>query len=305
MTISKCPACGSASSETTGPEAAGFSAVVNGETFQQPDYFVLECVQCGLLYRSETLASADFAHYYAQVDFRGWESAGYYPTERCILGTLRALPKGRRILDFGCSSGRLLAGLCADYQCYGIEVNAAAASEAARKGLRMLPGEDLENASLLPFDAIVLVDVFEYMASPLELLGKLTRSLSDGGRLIICTGNGDAAACRRDPAQFWYFRTLEHVCMLTSAHSKFLCSCLQLKLRDWTPLSHYDLSVRVQAVQIGQNFMYWQFRRRTSLARLVLQFLPGMKRLKTGDAAPTYSCSRDHVVAVFEKKLKR
>jgi len=55
MTVSKCPACGSASSETTGPEAAGFSAVVNGETFQEPDYFVLECVQCGLLYRSDAV----------------------------------------------------------------------------------------------------------------------------------------------------------------------------------------------------------------------------------------------------------
>jgi len=41
---------------------------VNGETFQQPDYFIRECVQCGLLYRSETLSPADFARYYAKVD---------------------------------------------------------------------------------------------------------------------------------------------------------------------------------------------------------------------------------------------
>ncbi len=301
MTVSNCPACGSASFEATGPQAPRFSAVVDGEGFQQPDYSIRECVSCGLLYRSDTLSPADFARYYARVDFRGWERPGYYPTERCILETLRAFPKGSRILDFGCSSGRLLAGLCADHQCHGIEVNAAAASEAARKGIRILPAEDLENASLPPFDAIVLVDVFEHMAHPLELLRKLTRALSSGGQLIICTGNGDAAACRRDPAQFWYFRTLEHVCMLTRRHSQFLCSSLRLKLSAWTTLSHYDLSGREQAVQIVQNFMYWQFRKQTLLARLVLRFLPGMKRLKAGDAAPLYSRSRDHVVAVFEK----
>ena len=202
-----CPACGSTSRESTGPEAPGFSTVVNGETFEQPNYSVFECTECGLLYRSETLSPTDFDRYYAQVDFRRWETVGYYPTERCVLRTLRGLPTGSRILDFGCSSGRLLAGLCRDYQCHGIEVNAAAAQEARGKGLKILAKGILEDPNVPPFDAIVLVDVFEHLARPLELLQQLTRLLTDHGLLILCTGYGDAASCRRDSAQFWYFRT--------------------------------------------------------------------------------------------------
>ena len=214
---------------------------------------------------------------------------------------LRALPKGSEILDFGCSSGRLLAPLCADYHCYGVEVNEAAAAEAAKKGITILANADLENPRLPKFDAIVLVDLFEHMPAPLDLLRRLLPLLAEGGSLIIVTGNGDARACRRDPAQFWYFRTIEHLCMLTRKHTKFICSTLGLRLEQWTELCHYDLALPEKVIQVLQNFVYWQFRGRTLLATNVLQYVPGMNRLKTANAAPAYTCSRDHVVIVFRK----
>ena len=296
-----CPACESTSSRATGPEAPGFSVVVAGETFAQSSYSVRECTDCGLLYRDRPLRQNDLDRYYAKTDFRQWDFAGYHPTERCVLEILRKLPPGSRILDFGCSSGRLLAGLCHDHQCFGVEVNAAAATEAAKKGIKILTTDDLENPNVPKFDAIVLVDLFEHMSKPLDLLRRLCRSLADNARLIIVTGNGDAPACRRDPAQFWYFRTLEHLCMLTRRHAEFICATLGLRLERWTELSHYDLSAREKLVQTLQDFVFWQFRRRTFFARTVLQFLPGMNRLKAGEVAPTYNCSRDHVVAVFRK----
>jgi SAM-dependent methyltransferase len=284
----------------TGAKAPGFSVVVDGEEFTQPDYFIRECSNCALLYRTPALPRSDLDRYYAGFDFRKWEIAGYHPTERCVLKRLRALPKGSRILDFGCSSGRLLAGLCADYKCYGVEVNAVAAQEAGKKGLEILTSDDLQNPALPKFDAIVLVDLFEHISRPLDLLRQMVQVLADDGLLIIVTGNGDARACRRDPAQFWYFRTFEHLLMLTRAHAQYVVSALGIRLDEWIELCHYDLSLREKFVQVLQNFLFWQFRDQSLLARAVLQFLP-FGRLKTGQVAPAYTCSRDHVVAIFTK----
>lgn len=275
--------------------------VAGDERFTQSDYFVRECGQCGLLYRTPTLSQSDLERYYAKTDFRKWEIAGYFPTECRVLKILRALPKSSRILDFGCSSGRLLAELCEDYACHGVEVNDAAANEAAKKGIKILSSADLGNPAFPRFDAIVLVDVFEHMAQPLALIRRLAQLLAKNGSMILVTGNGDAPACRRDPAQFWYFRHLEHLCMVTRKHADYLCSTLGLRLEPWHEVTHYDLSFREKLVQVAQDFAYWQFRNQTWLARHVLRFVPGMTGLKSGASAPSFTCSRDHVVAVFTK----
>ncbi len=299
IAIDRCPACGSADSRESGPAAAPIIATAADSAFKQPAYRVLECARCGLLYRDCTPSAAEFERYYSLVRASKWEIAGYYPTERAALEWLKKLPPKSKILDFGCSSGRLLASLTSDYDCYGIEINLNAARAAARKGLCLISLGELSAAT--KFDAIILIDVFEHLSAPLELLRKLVPALQPRGSLIIVTGNGDAPACRRDPASFWYFREIEHVCMLTQRHAEFITAELSLCLADWTTLCHYDLTLREKLVQQTQNFAYWQFRKRTALARGFLRFLPFFHRLRRADAAPTYSCSRDHVLAVFEK----
>ena len=297
-TIDKCPACGSREYKITGPAAPPIHTSVGEASFEQPEYFIDECAQCGLLYRDRTLSSAEFQRYYSFVPAAKWEIEGYYPTETAVLSLLSELPAGSRILDFGCSSGRLLAGLTLRHQCYGIEINPEAARAAGEKGLHMLSWDGLKGRGE-SFDAVVLADVFEHLSEPLDVLRSLAYTLAPEGSLIIVTGDGDAAACRRDPAQFWYFRTLEHVCMLTRKHGEFLAAELNLRLIDWTTFCHYSLSLREQLVQRAQNFIYWQFRNQTWFARGVLRFLPGFTRLRRADVAPTFACSRDHVLAVF------
>ena len=87
--------------------------------------------------------------------------------------------------------------------------------------------------------------------------------------------------------------------MLTRKHADFIGRSLNLHLRNWKELTHYDLSFREKLIQVLQNFVFWQFRRRTLLARGFLRFAPGMDRLKTGAVAPSYTCSKDHVVVVL------
>ncbi|MGZ5552083.1 MAG: class I SAM-dependent methyltransferase, partial [Chthoniobacterales bacterium] len=287
-------------SRETGPPAPPIVVNVADVAFEQPVYRVVECATCGLLYRDCTLSAPEFERYYSVVGASKWEIAAYYPTERALLKILKKLPPRSRILDFGCSSGRLLASLTSAYQCYGIEINEDAASAAAKKGLRLVSLGALRDTDAVPFDAIILADVFEHLSAPAQVLRQLAAVLQPGGSLMIVTGNGDAAACRRDPAVFWYFREIEHLCMITRRHADWLAAELRLRLSGWTSHSHYDLTWREKFVQEVQNLAYWQFRNRSFLAR-GLRFLPFFRRLRRADAAPTYSASRDHVLATFEK----
>lgn len=301
VTVANCPGCGAAEFKATGPEAPGFSVEIAGSEFRQSEYFVRECLNCGLLYRTPALSDAALAEYYANVSFQKWEATKYHPIERRVLSVLKSLPPGSRILDYGCSSGRLLSSLCHDYECYGSEVNAVAAREASARGLRMIETADLAQAMPVKFDAIVLVDVFEHLRKPLVLLRQLMQHAAPSALLIIATGNGDAPACRRDPAQFWYFRTLEHLCMFTERHARHVAGALDLSLEDLAKVCHYDLSAREKAVLWLHDFVYWQFRRRTFLARTLLPLLPKIRRARNWSSAPPYTSTRDHVVAVFRR----
>ena len=296
-----CPGCGSVQYLVTGPEAPGFVLTISGRTFQQPAYSIRECSSCGLLYRDLHLDGTELDDYYSRADFQNWEISGHHPTERAALAVLRALPRGARILDFGCSSGRLLAPLVGGYECCGFEVNVPAAQAAAAKGIKMMPPDFLDLGDPSSFDAVVLVDVFEHLSSPTELMRKLFVLVKQGGFLILVTGNGDATACRLDPAQFWYFRNMEHLCMFTRRYADILARELGGTLEKWEEMSHYDSILRNRIRSHIQHFAYWRIHRRSRLASSLLSVLPYVNRVTKWNVAPGYSSSRDHVVVAIRK----
>ena len=299
--IATCPGCGAADSAPTGAATPAFSVTLGGREFAQPSDSVRECVPCGLLYRTRPLSRAELDDYYSLADFQKWETLSYHPTERAVLEVLRSLPRGSRLLDFGCSSGRLLAGLVGEYHCSGCEVNREAADAAALKGLKILHPSALVEQKPEQFEAIVMIDVFEHLSDPAISTQKLFRLLKNDGLLLIVTGNGDAKACRLDPAQFWYFRTVEHLCMLTRRHADYLAGQCSAHLERWEELSHYDTPLREQLLQRIRQFAYWQFQRQTLFSRTLLPLLPRLRRAKHWPVAPPFTCSRDHVLAVFRK----
>lgn len=301
MEVAFCPACKNAHRRPTGTEVPGFIATAGATEYLQEPYSVCECSACGLLYKTRTLSPQEFADYYDNTDFRKWETRDFYPTERAVLRHLRTLPRRARILDFGCSSGRLLSPLVYDYQCFGCEINDSAMHEALSKRITMLSVEELASASSENYDAIVMLDVFEHLQYPTECLRMLVRLLKFDGRLIVVTGNGDVANCRVDPSQFWYFRIIEHVAMLTKDHAKWLEQQLSLQLIEWRRLSHYDWIWPAAIGQRLRHFAYWRLRNGTRQIRMLLRYLPGFKKAEHWPVAPTLCFSDDHIMAVFRK----
>ena len=301
MTILVCPACGSQDHDLNVSESPALGVRVGGREFLQPAYGVHCCSNCGLYYKTTVLDPAELSDYYQKVDFRKWETAGYFPTERKALAFLRTLPKKSVILDYGCSTGRLLAGLVHEYQCNGYEINADAASKAQQKGLRMWTSRDLDEAEGL-FDAVVLSDVFEHLSRPAETLNSLCNSLKSGGSLLIVTGNGDARFCRRNPAMFWYFRTVEHLCMLTRKHAAYMEQVLPLRLAAWQEVCHYDVGLKRWFFEHARNMAYWGSRPEAApWSRSLLGLMPVVRRAQQWANPPSLTCTKDHVVAVFQK----
>lgn len=296
-----CPVCGTTDSEVRGTVSPEIVVTTAGREFKQPISVVHECLFCGLLFRAPVLSETELADYYRSVDFRKWEPDGTFPTEDATLRVLGSLPIGAKILDFGCSSGRLLSNLVNKYDCYGYEINEEAAAEATSKGVKIVPAVALEQEYKQTFDAVIMVDVFEHLKNPLPVINKLFQLVKSQGMLVIVTGNGDCLTCRRDPAQFWYFVCIEHLCMLTRKHADYLATKLGARLESWKEVCHYSHTSVEKLRQFSRHFAYWQFRQQTFLSRTLLRVTPLLRRAKNWSVAPAYTCTRDHVLLILRK----
>jgi SAM-dependent methyltransferase len=304
MGITCCIGCGGRDFTSSHYAGLPVEVSINGKVFTQPEYYIRRCVLCGLAYKSEILSPAQLREYYDEVDYSKWETEGLYPTELAILKTLTRLPQGSRILDYGCSTGRLLSGLTDRHNCFGVELNDRAALVAKSKGITLLPEEQVLNANAPGFDAIVLSDVFEHLLEPTKILQSLAGNLNRGGLLLICTGNADARACRNDIANFWYFRTPEHVSMITKKYAEYFAGKMRLKIVFWRKMCHYSPGFVDKLKQQLQHTAYWQLNGTPpSIWRPVIRRLPGVRRAANWRTQPLYTFSKDHVVAGFSKAL--
>jgi 2-polyprenyl-3-methyl-5-hydroxy-6-metoxy-1,4-benzoquinol methylase len=298
VTVESCPGCDAADPEVL-DSANGFPTLIGDEVFEQPPYSLLRCRGCGLYYKSDVTDVARLSRLYDLVDFRKWESPRLYPTERLTIDVLRQIPRGGSILDFGCSSGRLLESLVRDYQCMGFEINTEAAAIAQSKGIRMLSSPS--DAGRHSLDALVLVDVFEHLPHPTQTLAELVDLVKPGGRLILVTGNADSLAFQEDLAHSWYMRSNQHLLMFSKAYGQFLAQKLAAKLTGWMESSHYDCGWANQLWQRSRRFAFQTFhsQKRPVYAPLI-SMTPVLRRAQRWTEVPPFTCSRDHVVATFQ-----
>ena len=130
-----------------------------------------------LYFKSMTLSAGELDAYYAALDGSTFDVDGDFPTDRVLYRRLRALPRGSRVLDFGCSTGRILKDLTTQLVCVGVEPNQPAAAVARARGIEIVPADQLALDDRL-FSAILLTDVFEHLAQPMPLLTLLASRLS-------------------------------------------------------------------------------------------------------------------------------
>lgn len=299
--IDACPACQGTAATQVGRPATGFDTAINGRLFRQPPYVVRHCDACGLYFKSATLSAVELSAYYAMLDSAPFEYDGQFPTDRLLLERLAALPERSEVLDFGCSSGRILKSQVARLRCVGVEPNEPAAAVARSRGIAITSETELWR-SPQTFDAILLTDVYEHLTDPVPLAERLAGRLAVGGWLAIITGNADAITDRDRLAEFWYFRLPGHVLMVSERHLHWLAARLQLTLAEVHRCSHYATTVREELRQRVQAFAYGRFRTSPhGLAARVMRLIPRLKSAEQWTSAPAFTCGEDHVVAFFQR----
>ncbi|MES2699611.1 MAG: class I SAM-dependent methyltransferase [Pseudomonadota bacterium] len=296
--IENCILCNAQLPDKPRSAASGVTVEVGGREFVQLDYQIVECDSCNLLNKTNILTEEDLSEYYNNVDFEKWATDDLYPTDRILVNQLERLPPGAKILDFGCSSGRLLSRFSGVFECYGVEESERASEIARQRGITMLDFADLRTGGFR-FDVILMVDVFEHLVQPLAVLSDLRSAMGPSAQLIIATGNGDFASCRKDPANFWYFRNVEHVSMLTSKAAKCLAEGLNLTLVSMTECSHSNAGWLQTAFEATREWLFFSFRSASPLVRRVWSYIPLLKRVASWREQPIRLTGKDHVIAVY------
>lgn len=294
-----CPACG-ATARQIGGGATGFETVIQGRVFVQPSYIVASCDACGLCTKSATIAPTELEQYYALLDSATFETEGWFPTDAIVRRRLMALPDQSRVLDYGCSQGRILQGLAPRLRCFGVEPNAAAAAVARARGVEILP-EGILGTREQEFDAILLTDVYEHLVRPVQLIEQLARCLAPEGWIGIVTGNADAVTTRDRLAEFWYFRVPGHLVMAGEHHVRWLADRVGLNVAALYKCSHYDTPTLDCLTQLVRSFAYERFRRRPrGLVTALLRLTP-LRRAEDWTTAPALTCGADHLVVFLER----
>ncbi len=300
--VKRCPACGGASFAPVGGEAGAFDTEAGGKVFWHPPYAVNECAACGLFFKSHTLPLETLEDFYSRLDFKPYDYETLFPTDRLVLAALAGLGDGAAVLDYGCSTGRILARLPAGVRKLGMEINEPAAAIARGRGIQIVPEAAAGEGAISGLDAVVCMDVFEHLAEPVKLLETLARVLKPGGLLVLVTGNADAIATRDRLAEFWYFRLAGHFQMLSERHLRWLAATLRLQLAGADRSCHYDFSWRERLRQRAQSLAYFQFQRAPhSFGAALLRRLPVFRRAEHWTDVPALTCTKDHLVGVFRK----
>jgi SAM-dependent methyltransferase len=300
--VSACPACASSSRGRTSALAEGFACEVSDASLQHPAYQVSECGDCGLYYKTATLRSDELARYYAELEYEPFNLPDAFPTDVQLTAVLDDLPPGSRILDYGCSTGRILASLRGDFVLTGVEPNLEAADVARSRGIEIVADADLENRARDGFDAIVLTDVFEHLERPVEVLQRLSRLLRPEGLLVLVTGLGDAVRPQDLLPEHWYFRIPGHLQMASIRHLHWLGRRLGLSEVAMNRCCHYSVSPYLRLRQKVQLAAYSTFALRPrSLGAHLLRLVPFVNRARDWPNMPATTSFSDHVIATFRK----
>jgi SAM-dependent methyltransferase len=162
------------------------------------DCSYVECVRCHFCF-TRHLDGLDHAQVYDEAYWNQQDPDWYgrvSETMRLVVMAAAMLggePWTLRILDFGCGMGAFVqtGREKLDLQVWGNDIIEP------RFGreffLRSLPAGH--------FDVVVACEVLEHLASPLEVLGEVVRSLRPGGVLAFQTAYYDPRVCGRD---WWY-----------------------------------------------------------------------------------------------------
>jgi SAM-dependent methyltransferase len=159
-------------------------------------YPIVRCLACGLYYSRIQPSDHEFESVYEGFDQsheKQWDEFQDQFNSRVLeLARKRIRPRGR-FLDLGAGTGKFLnTAQAVGFEVTGVEPIAAACRTAKQKhGLDLINArlEDYLMSDTQSYDVILLLNVLEHVAGPLEVLRLVNQHLNQGGLSVIVVPN--------------------------------------------------------------------------------------------------------------------
>jgi 2-polyprenyl-3-methyl-5-hydroxy-6-metoxy-1,4-benzoquinol methylase len=197
--------------------------------FRRAGLGVVRSPGCGLEWQSPFPSAERLRELYAGDYFQRWGANDAAALERvralkhagygAVLGEIKRLRRGGRLLDVGCAMGFLLeVAQRQGFEPWGLDLNPEAVRIAKQRfGDRVEQGElDAGAFPGMRFDVVTLIDVLEHVADPGTLLTRVHERLAPGGVLAAELPNA-ASLMRRMLRSRWPHYAPEHLFYWTPA----------------------------------------------------------------------------------------
>jgi|GEM_PF-1369983 len=270
-------------------------------------YRVFSCKKCSLWFKDQFPEEEAIKRHYNRLELAEdlWDYKHRLPHEKKLDKVLRDLPKRAKVLDVGCWTGRLLEVHTHLERC-GIEPNPESAAVAATKGVKILGTSATEDTLRgNTFDVITMIDVFEHLTAPTEIIKLLVRHLRPNGRLVVVTGRTNSFPVRLARSTYWYFSMVpDHIVFLNKRFVTVLKERLGLKSVKATAITHYPFQLKKHIKELAW-LLIWRFANPNSPFKSRLSRSPLFKRFARFKDTIICTTWRDHYYIVFEKTSKR
>jgi SAM-dependent methyltransferase len=295
-----CPACSSIKAENSLPNQLKQS----GSDYLPSNYYLLECDHCGLVFKDKMPSLENLKKHYQSLDalIGGWNYAERLPHERKIDKILSNLPDNSQVLDVGCWIGRLLSEHRDRLKIYGIEPNSSAAKIAKDNGLIILGTEvTTQLRSQYSFDCITMVDVFEHLPNPIDVLDNLISSLKISGKLVIVTGQTDCLPAWFIGSSYWYFAIPDHLVFLNRRFANWLQKRNATIKVTYVPVRHFDFTWNRRFFELAW-LICWRFLSPHSpFPKPDFYKLPGFRRFQRLQQPIICGTWKDHALLHIER----
>lgn len=222
MTDIRCPDCGSMRNDFIGhlPDRHEFAGKPTERALKGGALY--RCKSCALKFRHPIFTTGTYELLYDNACSGAWAVNEGRQDQMLVLKYLQdKLPGGGKVLDVGCYTGHLLGALNPRFERFGVELNTAAAEVARRVTHAAIWNSLDEIPSDRRFEAILAIDVIEHMPSPRRFVEALSKKLSDGGVVILSTGDGENFLWKILGADWWYCSYAEHLAFISEQWLKF------------------------------------------------------------------------------------
>lgn len=156
---------------------------------------LVRCIECNFVFSEKVQQKNELKAYYQTYAYDRTEEFISKITLKRYIGILEKMSKFRlnnRLLDVGCGSGIFLSvAQSMGWECYGVELSEAAVNLCYRKGLTKVQYGELQDVvcSLPEMDIVVMIEVIEHMADPIQVLKLIRGLLRSGGLMYLTTPN--------------------------------------------------------------------------------------------------------------------